>query len=292
MSSQTNIALVPLEGDLDVRSVPRVRNVVTQLVAGGCRRIVLSMASVDYVDSAGMGLLLGLVSRMHDVRGLLSITDVSSQLMRLFKRYRLVDYAPVSRAGERPVVQELDPSVRPLSCNVLRVDPDDLCGARGRINELLGRMDFTSDALFDMTLAVGEALGNAVDHTCNGGVLATVTIYPDRAVVEVSDCGCGYELDADQDPETTLDPIERGRGIKLMRLLADSVTIGLKPSGKGTVVRLVKLVHPQKAGTDVAASQQSVAKESSQHSGANESSRESTALGHTRVAEPVMEAGR
>ena len=35
---------------------------------------------------------------------------------------------------------------------------------------------------------------------------------------------------------------ERGRGIKLMRLLVDDVDIRPKPSGKGTVVRLVKLV--------------------------------------------------
>ena len=40
-----------------------------------------------------------------------------------------------------------------------------------------------------------------------------------------------------------MDAVERGRGIKLMRLLADSVSIHLKRSGQGTVVRLVKLLR-------------------------------------------------
>lgn len=245
MSAQTNIALLPLEGDLDVRSVPQVKRVVAQLINNGCRRVVLNMGKVGYVDSAGVGLLLFLVRTMREAGGLLSITDVSPQLMRMFKRYRLVDYAPVSCVGQRQVVPELDSSARPISCNVLRVDPQNLAGVRGRVAELLRRMNFSNDALFDMTLAVGEALGNAVDHTSCEGVLATVTMYPDRAVVEVSDCGEGFQIKSCDEPVTTCDPIERGRGIKLMRLLADSVTIGLKPSGKGTVVRLVKMLHPQ-----------------------------------------------
>lgn len=253
MSTQPNIALLPLEGDLDVRSAPRVKASVEHLIDSGCRRIVLNMERVNFVDSAGMGLLLFSVRRMRSAHGLLSLMNVSPQLMRIFKRYRLVDYAPVSEAGVKPVVEELDPSARPLSCNVLRVDPDNLAGVRGRVAELLRRMDFSDDALFDMVLAVGEALGNAVDHTSCEGVLATVTLYPDRAVVEVSDCGDGYQLDDGQEPVTTLDKVERGRGIKLMRLLADSVSISLKPSSRGTVVKLVKLVHPRFASDKASA---------------------------------------
>lgn len=258
MSSQTNIALLPLEGDLDVRSVPQVKELVGQLIDSGCRRVVLNMDRVEYIDSAGMGLLLYLVRSMRKVGGLLSLTEVSPQLMRIFKRYRLVDYVPVSCVGQRQVVPDLDPSIRPLTCNVLRVDPKNLAAVRGRVAELLHRMDFSDDALFDMTLAVGEALGNAIDHTSCEGVLATVTTYADRAVVEVSDCGKGYELKACDEPVTSCDPIERGRGIKLMRLLADSVTIGLKPSGRGTVVRLVKMLHSPSA-------QEAQAKAAAQH---------------------------
>ena len=94
-----------------------------------------------------------------------------------------------------------------------------------------------------MKLACGEALGNAVDHTCEGGVLVTVAAYPDRACVEVSDCGRGFQIPDDEEPPETGAFAERGRGIRLMRLLADSVSISLKQGGGGTVVRLVKLLR-------------------------------------------------
>ena len=70
-----------------------------------------------------------------------------------------------------------------------------------------------------------------------------MTGYPDRAIVDVSDCGAGFELASDEEPVSSVDAVERGRGIKLMRLLADSVSIHLKRSGQGTVVRLVKLLR-------------------------------------------------
>ena len=57
----------------------------------------------------------------------------------------------------------------------------------------------------------------------------------------MTDCGCGFELAGDEEPPETGPCAERGRGIRLMRLLADSVSIAHKSSGEGTVVRLVKL---------------------------------------------------
>ena len=80
-------------------------------------------------------------------------------------------------------------------------------------------------------------------------MLLSVWVYPDRVVVEVTDCGEGFDPLAVGDEESgassrTAASIERGRGIKLMRMLADSVEIGPKTSGEGTVVRLVKLITP------------------------------------------------
>lgn len=243
MATQTNIALVPVVGDVDVRSVGKLRGTIDGLIAGGCRRIILNMADVEFVDSAGLALIFFEVRRMRTAGGLLSLTDVSPRVMRALKLSRLVDYIPVSQTGVRTKVPELAPSVRPLWRTALPVRPDDLAGARMRVQELLGGLCLAPDEVFDMTLAVGEAIGNAVDHTDGEGVLATVCAYPDRAVVEVTDCGDGFEIGADEEPVSCTGCAERGRGIKLMRLLADSVTIGRRPGGRGTIVRLVKLTH-------------------------------------------------
>jgi serine/threonine-protein kinase RsbW len=63
-------------------------------------------------------------------------------------------------------------------------------------------------------------------------------------IVQVSDNGCGYQLRANEKPKTPTDmKLERGRGIKLMRMLADEVSISMKSGGKGTAVSLTKMIE-------------------------------------------------
>ena len=183
---------------------------------------------------------------MRAVGGLLSLTNVSDQVLSIFRRARVVDFAPVSRAGEHTEIPELDPAIQPLWRTVVPIDRTDLALTRASVARLLERVPLSPDARFDTGLAVGEAMGNAVDHTCEAGALVTVASYPDRVVVEVTDCGQGFSMEKvegrDSDPHA-----ERGRGIPLMRLLADSVTISPRPSGVGTIVRIVKLVSRREA---------------------------------------------
>ena len=72
-------------------------------------------------------------------------------------------------------------------------------------------------------------------------MLVTVAAYADRVVVDVADCGQGFSLAPDEElPEAAADA-ERGRGIKLMRMLTDSASISPKSTGEGSVTHLVKL---------------------------------------------------
>ena len=253
MNVRPDIALVPLDADLDVTSVARVRDQLDRIIDGGCKRIVLNMAQASYIDSAGMGLVFREVRRMRAAGGLISITNASERVLRSLRLSRLVDFAPVSGVGARPAVQELDPSAVPLWHRVVRIDPHDLSATRSRVEELLGRVRLSPDALFDLTLAVGEAIGNAVDHS--GGcdcALVALECYEDRVLVDVTDCGCGFELtDGDGTPDVS-ENSERGRGIRLMRLLTDSVTIERRAAGRGTRVRIVKLLGPSPADPDQA----------------------------------------
>lgn len=233
----SNIALVPVEGDLDVTSVDALRRTLDALINGDCMRIVLNLSATSFMDSSGLGLVMGAVRRMRNKGGLLSLTNVSPAVMRTLSLARLVDFIPISEADHSRDVPALDPSVLPLWRTVLRIDPANLAATRHHVAKLLDRMPLSYDESFDLGLAVGEAMGNAVDHA-EGCSLVEVACYPDRAVVEVSDCGEGFSASAGRAPEVVA---ERGRGIALMRLLSDSVSIGRKPSGIGTLVHIEKL---------------------------------------------------
>ena len=243
MTNSEDILVIPVEGDLDVSCVGRVRTLIDERVDAGCRRVILNMAQVAYVDSLGMSLIFSESRRLRERGGLLSLVNVCDNVYRSLVICRLVDFIPVTGGGPKPPIPALDPSVRPEWHGTMRVDPARMFEARRRMEELLTRTGLTADEVFDLTLAGGEALGNAVDHTCAEGVLLSVWVYPDRVVVEVTDCGEGFEPGGPCEDGAGAS-LERGRGIKLMRMLADSVEIGPKASGDGTVVRLVKLVTP------------------------------------------------
>lgn len=251
MRPDTNIAVVPVKEDLDVVSVAAVRENIDRLISAGCRRMILNMAGVSFIDSAGMGLIIREVARMRAAGGLLSLINVSPVVLRSLALKCVVDFVPVSPVGARDDVPELEPGTLPLWRHVLRIDPSNPAATRSKVGKLLEQLPLSSDERFDANLAVGEAVGNAVDHTDGTGALVEIVGYTDRVVVEVSDCGCGCseawrEALAEGSAPT---PEEkdcwqaRGRGIKLMRLLADSVTIVPKVSGPGTVVRIVKLAR-------------------------------------------------
>ena len=235
-----DIALVPVEEDLDVTSVDGLRTTLDALIRRGCRRVILNMAGVSYIDSAGMALVLAEIRRMRSAGGLISLTNVSDTVLAILKRARVVDFVPVSAAAHNSQIADVDPTAQPLWRSVVPIDDSNLAQSRALVAHLLERAPLSPDERFDAGLAAGEAMGNVVDHAGGTGALVSVTAYHDRAVIEVADHGCGF--DVQKELEREVDPTaERGRGIRLMELLADSVSIKPQQYGPGTLVRIVKL---------------------------------------------------
>ena len=122
MESNANIALLPVDGDLDVTTVAPLRASIDRLIDGGCQRVVLNMAAVGFVDSAGMGLIFREIRKMRSSGGLLSLVNVTPPVMRALALARVVDYAPVSANVGEVDVPELDPGAQPLWRYVIRID--------------------------------------------------------------------------------------------------------------------------------------------------------------------------
>lgn len=243
MPTYPNIALIDVDGDLDVTSYEPLRAQMNDLIDHRCRRIILDVTHVDFLDSAGMFAILSAARRMRRAGGLISLTNASPAVYRSLQVACLLDYVPTTMASRQRVVPQLAPTSRPLSHTTLLVDPSHMDSTRARLRTIMRRMSLSADDSFDMVLACGEAIGNAVDHACPDGVTVTVEGYDDRVVAQVLDCGCGYELGEGEEPVSECGTEERGRGIKLMRLLADAVSIERRQDASGTSVTLVKMLE-------------------------------------------------
>ncbi|MGP6174370.1 STAS domain-containing protein [Corynebacterium sp. A21] len=56
---QDDFAIVSITGRLTASGAPRLRNAISDLIDGGTVRIVINLADTEFVDSSGLGALIG-----------------------------------------------------------------------------------------------------------------------------------------------------------------------------------------------------------------------------------------
>ncbi len=242
--------VVSLAGEITWQNAARLRDRLMMLVQKGHRSIVLNMESVTYADSSGLAVLLSLKRRLRALDGTLLIINATEPIVRALRQTRLCDFIPVvakevARRRKLPIpVEEAPQSVRTMS---VPSDPAYLAETRHAVSSMFLDLSLPANTVYDLVLALGEALGNAFDHGTDpkrddAMITVTVSVYRDRIVMEVNDCGSGCCFkEGDALPVMT---DARGRGIRLMLMLADSIEIRPKQVGTGTSVRLVKFIEP------------------------------------------------
>jgi PAS domain S-box-containing protein len=135
-------------------------------------------------------------------------------------------------------------SIDTISAPVLSVTfdavPESAPQARAVITAFARELGLAEERLFDLTLAVGEATNNAIEHAyADGGpgrFALRASVVGGRLFVEIEDRGNWRKADRPNQTEPELELDERGRGIALMRMLSEGVS--LERTATGTVVRL------------------------------------------------------
>ena len=81
----TEGALFAVEGELDAYTGPQLREDLGQAVTEGVRFLVLDMSAVQYIDSVGLGILVGAVKRTHEQQGGLAVIKPQANVLRVFE---------------------------------------------------------------------------------------------------------------------------------------------------------------------------------------------------------------
>ncbi|MBC8484335.1 MAG: STAS domain-containing protein [Actinobacteria bacterium] len=80
----TCVVLVVL-GDLDLAGAPRLRQAVVSETATGIRHLVLDLTAVDFIDSTGLGVVVGALRRLRAHDAELSLVCPEPRIRRVFE---------------------------------------------------------------------------------------------------------------------------------------------------------------------------------------------------------------
>ena len=90
MQFEVNVApvgswtVMAVAGEVDVATAPRLRKEVVALLGEGHDRVVVDLEAVDFVDSTGLGVLIGVLRRVNAVGGSLRLVCTTDRILDLF----------------------------------------------------------------------------------------------------------------------------------------------------------------------------------------------------------------
>ena len=77
--------IVAVGGEIDVYTAPKLRDKITELVAGGVYDIVIDMEEVEFLDSTGLGVLVGGLKKVRAHDGSLDLVCTQDRLLKIFR---------------------------------------------------------------------------------------------------------------------------------------------------------------------------------------------------------------
>ncbi len=77
--------IVAVGGEIDVYTAPKLRDKITELVAGGVYDIVIDMEEVEFLDSTGLGVLVGGLKKVRAHDGSLQLVCNQDRLLKIFR---------------------------------------------------------------------------------------------------------------------------------------------------------------------------------------------------------------
>jgi len=88
-------SLIGLSGEVDVYSAPKLRETIKDLVDEGSYNIIVDLEKVAFLDSTGLGVLVGGLKRVKHHDGELGIICGQEKILRIFRITGLTKVFPI-----------------------------------------------------------------------------------------------------------------------------------------------------------------------------------------------------
>jgi len=77
--------VIAVGGEIDVYTAPKLREALVELVNSGHYQLVVDVEAVDFLDSTGLGVLVGGLKRVRANDGHLRVVCTQERLLKIFR---------------------------------------------------------------------------------------------------------------------------------------------------------------------------------------------------------------
>ena len=85
VEGRNKFAVLSVRGEVDVYTAPKFRERLIELVGEGKHHIVVDLEGVDFLDSTGLGVLVGGLKRVRSHNGDLVLVCTQSRILKVFE---------------------------------------------------------------------------------------------------------------------------------------------------------------------------------------------------------------
>lgn len=85
-----NVAIIDLVGDVTTFAEEKINGAYNQVTADGAKHILLNFRQNDYINSAGIAILIGVVTEIERAHQKLAISGLSQHFQKIFRMVGLV----------------------------------------------------------------------------------------------------------------------------------------------------------------------------------------------------------
>ncbi|RLV48285.1 anti-sigma factor antagonist [Nocardioides mangrovicus] len=80
-----DVTVVAVGGEIDVYTAPKLRDRITELIGEGHYHLLIDMEHVEFLDSTGLGVLVGGLKKVRAHDGSMEIVCNQDRLLKIFR---------------------------------------------------------------------------------------------------------------------------------------------------------------------------------------------------------------
>ena len=101
--TKDGVGVVELIGEVDVFTTPKAKEAMLELIEQGVVKIAINLEQTEYLDSTGLGALVGVLKRVREREGNVHLVNPTDRIRRVLEITGLVKVFTISDSEEEAI---------------------------------------------------------------------------------------------------------------------------------------------------------------------------------------------